>query len=635
MKIIWISAFFHDSAAAFIEDWKIISAVQEERFTRKKQDEWFPVKSIEWILEENNLSIEDIDYFVFYEKPFLKFERLLENYLSEVPFWIWSFFTAIPVWIKEKLFLKKILVQELEKIETGLNEKKWIFKNENEKKETGLVIKNKTKFSTHHWSHAWSAFYPSPFEDAAILTIDWVWEWTTTSIAHWKSEKIEFLQDIKYPHSLWLFYSAITYFLWFKVNSWEYKVMWLAPYWEESWIQKYYKLMKENLIDIKDDWSFRLNLKYFSYLRWLKMTNKKMEKVFWIKRRIPEKDLEQVHMDIAWALQILTEEIMIKLAKTAKKITWSKNLCLAWWVALNCVWNWKILEEKIFENIWIQPASWDAWGAVWCALDFYYSSNPRPVSSETGLKDGMNWSYLWPKSSEKEILEMCENFWAKYEKFSDEEISEKISEKLKDWNVIWWHQWKMEYWPRSLWARSIIWNSQNPKMQEKMNLKIKFRESFRPFAPVVLEEDVSKYFEIDVKSPYMLLVANVQKNIRKKISDSEKKLFWIEKLNVPKSEIPAVTHVDYSARVQTVSKVTNPKFHNLISKFKEKTWCSVLINTSFNVRWEPIVCTAEDSYKCFMRTWMDYLVIENFVFKKEDQPDFEDKEKWEEKFVLD
>jgi carbamoyltransferase len=633
MKIIWISAFFHDSAAALIEDWKIISAVQEERFTRKKQDESFPVKSIEWILEENNLSLDDIDFFVFYEKPFLKFERLLENYLSEVPFWIASFFTAIPVWIKEKLFLKKILAQNFYKIsDSKLKEKEFT-----------KEIYKKIKFSTHHWSHAWSAFYPSPFEDAAILTIDWVWEWTTTSIAHWNSNKkwnkIEFLQDIKYPHSLWLFYSAITYFLWFKVNSWEYKVMWLAPYWENSgensWIKKYYKLMKENLIDIKDDWSFRLNLKYFSYLRWLKMTNKKMEKVFWIKRRIPEKDLEQVHMDIAWALQMLTEEIMIKLAKTAKKITWSKNLCLAWWVALNCVWNWKILEESIFENIWIQPASWDAWWAVWCALDFYYSENKRIIEKN----DWMNWSYLWPKSSEEEILEMAENFWAKFEKFSDEEISDKISEELKNWKVIWWHQWKMEYWPRSLWARSIIWDSQNPEMQEKMNLKIKFRESFRPFAPAVLEEDVEKYFKISTKSPYMLLVADVQENIRKNISEDEKKLFWIEKLNVPKSEIPAVTHVDYSARVQTVSKETNPKFHNLITRFKEKTWwknwCSVLINTSFNVRWEPIVCTAEDSYKCFMRTWMDFLVIENFVFKKEDQPDFDDSEKWEEEFVLD
>ncbi|MCD5382963.1 carbamoyltransferase [Candidatus Gracilibacteria bacterium] len=682
MKIIGISAFFHDSASALIQDGEIISAVQEERFTRKKQDAKFPENSIKWILKKNNLSINKIDFFVFYEKPFLKFERLLENFLSEVPFGIENFFTAIPVWIKEKLFLKRILIQNLFEIyaENFLNEVKNIFENkknisDEEKiffeelknflngkkkfqdykkffgnKKNQKFLKNgknfldekefyknfsqKIKFSTHHESHSASAFYPSPLEDAAILTIDGVGEWTTTSIAHGKGKKINFLQDIKYPHSLGLFYSAITYFLGFKVNSGEYKVMGLAPYGEEKGVEKFYKLMKENLIDVKKDGSFRLNLKYFSYLRGLRMTNENLEKLFGVQKRIPEKNLEQIHMDIAGALQKLTEEIMIKLAKTTKKITGSKNLCLAGGVALNCVGNGKILEEGIFENIWIQPASGDAGGAVGGALAFYFSQKNTIRNLQKG-EDKMKGAYLGPQSSEKEILKTIKKFGAKFKKMDDEKLFDKISEELKNGKVIGWHQGKMEFGPRSLGNRSIIGDARNPEMQKKMNLKIKFRESFRPFAPAVLEEDVEKYFKINTKSSYMLLVADVQEKIRKKISENEKKLFGIEKLNIPKSEIPAVTHVDYSARIQTVSKKTNPKFHKLISKFKEKTGSSILINTSFNVRGEPIVCTADDSYKCFMRTGMDYLVIENFVFKKSEQPDFGDDEKWKEEFVLD
>ena len=631
MVIIWISAYYHDSSACLIKNWEIISAVQEERFTRKKQDEWFPKKSIEFCLKNSSISIDEVDYFVFYEKPFLKFERLLENYLAEAPFWFSSFLKAIPVWLKEKLFLKKLLIDEIFKLKN--NEKKDLKSDKNLKK----IISKKLRFAEHHQSHSASAFYPSPFEQSAILTIDWVGEWTSTSLAHWKTSSdwkkssMEFLQEIHYPHSIWLFYSAITYFLWFKVNSWEYKVMGLAPYWEP----KYSQLIKENLIDIKEDWSFHLNLSYFNYTKELKMTWKKMEELFWIKRRKSEKKLEQIHMDIACSLQNVTEEIILKLAKFAKKETKSKNLCLAGWVALNCVWNWKIIKEWIFENVWIQPASWDSWWAIWAWLAFYYEELWK---SRIILKneDSMKWAYLWPISWEKEIEKMIKKYWANFIKLnSKEELVEKVSQYLSEWKVCGWHQWKMEFWPRSLWNRSILWDARSSEMQKNINLKIKFRESFRPFAPSILAEDLQKYFDLKCISPYMLLVAPIAQNIRKKMTEKEKELFWIEKLNIERSEIPAVTHIDYSARVQTVHKETNPLYHSLISKFKEKTWSSVIVNTSFNVRGEPIVCTSEDSYKCFMRTNMDILTIENYLFIKEKQPNFEEKENWEEVFELD
>jgi len=628
MLIIWISAYYHDSSACLIKDWKIISAVQEERFTRKKQDSWFPKKSIEFCLKDSWLSVDEIDYFVFYEKPFLKFERLLENYLTEAPFWFSSFFKAIPVWLKEKLFLKKLLIDEIYSFKniTNLDSStgsEW-------QKDVRALISKKLRFAEHHQSHWASAFYPSPFEESAVLTIDWVGEWTSTSLAYWKWNSMEFLQEIHYPHSVWLLYSAMTYFLWFKVNSWEYKVMGLAPYWEP----KYSKLIKENLLDLKEDWSFHLNLDFFNYTKSLRMTWWKMEKLFWIKRREWEAKLEQIHMDIASSLQDVIEEMILNLAKFAKKETWSKNLCLAWWVALNCVWNWKIIQSGIFENVWIQPASWDAGWAIWAGLAFYYEEmgNKRIVEKT----DSMQWAYLWPQSSKEEIEKMIKKYWAKTIKlFWKEELTDKVSQYLSEWKVCWWHQGKMEFWPRSLWNRSILWDARSSEMQKTMNLKIKFRESFRPFAPSILREDLEKYFDLKCSSPYMLLVAPIAKNIRKKMTKADEKLFWIEKLNIKRSKIPAVTHVDYSARVQTVHKKTNPLYHSLISKFKEKTWSSVLVNTSFNVRWEPIVCNAEDSYKCFMRTNMDILAIENYLFIKEDQPNFEDKENWEEVFELD
>lgn len=632
MYILWISCFYHDSACALVKDGKILSAVQEERFTRKKHDSSFPVNSINYVLSKEWIWINDLEAIVYYEKPFIKFERLLETFFAEVPFWFKFFMSAIPVWLKEKLFLKRLLIKEFEKLtdekiyttstDSGqANMTNWQVKVTDE-------IKSKIKFAEHHESHAYSAYFPSPFLDSAILTLDWVWEWTTTSIAHGKWHEVKILEEIKFPHSLWLFYSAFTYFLWFKVNSWEYKVMWLAPYGEA----KYTKLIKENLIDIKEDWSFKLNMDYFNYTIWDTMVNKKFEKLFNKKIRNKETALTQEDMDIAASLQEVTEEIILLLAKHAKKITWSKNLCLAWWVALNCVANGKILKEKIFESIWIQPASWDAGGALWAA--FAYLANKYQKKENT--KDIMEWSYLWPEYSNDEVKKYLDSIWAIYEKIDNEKELLKITaENLNKWKVIWWHQWRSEFWPRSLWARSILWDPRNKTMQSTMNLKIKYRESFRPFAPSVIREDADKYFELNSDSPYMLLVALVQENIKIKMTEEQKKLFWIEKLNIIRSEIPAITHIDYSARIQTVHKETNPRYYWLLQEFKSLTWCSVLVNTSFNVRWEPIVCSPQDSYKCFMRTEMDVLVIEDFILYKEKQNKFNDKENWQEKFELD
>lgn len=605
MIILGISCFYHDSAACLIKNGEIIFASQEERYSRIKHDPAFPSMSIKSALIKLWISLSEVDYIVFYEKPFIKFERLLESYLCSSIWWISSFIKAIPIWLKEKLFLKRLLVQEFKKIDS-------------------IEIKNKLRFSEHHISHLSSAFFASPFSESAIITVDWVWEWTTTSIAHWNKNKLKIIEELNFPHSLGLLYSAFTYYLGFKVNSGEYKVMGLAPY----WTPKYADIIKQKLIDIKPDGSFKLNLKYFSFVTGLKMINKKFENVFGHASRKSEAELLPFHMDIAASIQNVTEEIMLLLAKEAKKQTWSNNLCLAWWVALNCVANSKILESKIFEHIWIQPASWDAWWALWAALAYYYHELNQPRKPE----DAMKWSYLWDEFSEEETINMLPE--AKYIKLHDRLLYEIVAKQLSEWKVVWWFQWQSEFGPRSLGNRSILWDPRNPEMQKNMNLKIKFRESFRPFAPSVLKDKCKEYFDLNWDSPYMLLVAKVISNRQKKMSAKEQELFGIDKLNIQRSDIPAVTHIDYSARVQTVDKKTNPRYYNLISEFERLTWCPLLVNTSFNVRWEPIVLTPLDAYRCFMRTEMDILVIWNLVFSKSSQSRFEDS-KWQQEFKLD
>ena len=624
--ILGISAYYHDSAACLIKDDEIIAAAQEERFTRKKHDSAFPLNSILYCLDEVGIKLNQVDHIGFYDKPFLKFERLLETYLAEAPFGFKSFAMAIPVWLKEKLFLKDTLIKEFTKIQIGENPPKELLKK------TKSEITDKLLFGEHHGSHASSCFYPSPFKDAAILTMDGVGEWVTTSIAYGKDNKIEFLQEIHFPHSLGLLYSAITYFTGFKVNSGEYKVMGLAPYGEA----KYVDLIKDNLIDIKEDGSFRLDMSYFNYTTGLTMTSKKMNKLFGRPPRKLESEVTQFEMDLARSLQDVTEEIVLKLAKTAKKLTGSDNLVMSGGVALNCVANGKLQKEKIFKNIWLQPASGDAGGALGVAQTIYFDhlNNQRKVNPK---KDSMKGSYLGKKYSDKEVKNYLDSIGAKYIKpKSRKEFNEKLADLLKKEKVIGWHQGRMEFGPRALGARSIIGDARSTKMQSIMNLKIKYRESFRPFAPAVLRERLTDYFEIDdIDSPYMLMVAPVKKELRKKMTKKQESLFGIEKLNIPRSEIPAITHVDYSARIQTVHKETNPRFYDLIKEFEKQTGSGVLINTSFNVRGEPIVCSPEDSYKCFMRTEMDVLAIENFILLKEDQPDFSDKEDWQKTYELD
>ncbi len=625
MYILGISAFFHDSAACLIKGEEIIAAAQEERFTRKKHDEGFPTNAVKYVLDEAGITLDDVEYIGFFEKPFIKFERLIETYLAEAPKGFKSFVTAIPVWLKHKLFLKDTLIKELSAIQESLVENQ-------EFKKIKSQIEKKILFGEHHQSHAASCFYPSPFKDAVILTMDGVGEWSTTSIAHGVDNKIEFLKEIHFPHSLGLLYSALTYYTGFKVNSGEYKVMGLAPYGEP----KYVDLIKEHLIDIKEDGSFKLDMSYFNYTVGLTMTNKKLDRLFGRPPRKSETEISQFEMDIARSLQDVTEEVMIKLAKTAKKITGCKNLTLAGGVALNCVGNGKILREKIFDNIWIQPAAGDAGGALGVAQTIYYQHlNNERKCYEKG-SDNMEGSYLGKKFSNEEVKEYLDSIGAKYKQVSSkEELSDLVSDSLKDEKVVGWHQGRMEFGPRSLGARSILGDARSSKMQSIMNLKIKYRESFRPFAPAVLKEKASDYFEIDSDSPYMLLVANVKDELTTKMTTEQENLFGIEKLNIPRSTIPAVTHVDYSARIQTISDETNPRFYDLIKKFEEKTDSAVVINTSFNVRGEPIVYTPEDSYKCFMRTEMDVLTIEDFVLYKEDQPDFSDKEDWQKVYELD
>ena len=609
MYILGISAFFHDSAACLIKDEEIIAAAQEERFTRKKHDESFPRNAIAYVLAEAGITLDQVDHVAFFEKPFLKFERLIETYLAEAPRGFRSFVTSIPIWLKHKLFLKDAIIKEL-----------------------GKSVEVKLLFSEHHQSHAASCFYPSPFRDAAILTMDGVGEWATTSIAHGVDNKITFLKEMHFPHSLGLFYSAFAYYLGFKVNSGEYKVMGLAPYGEAIYVD----LIKKYFIDIKEDGSFKLNMEYFNYTVGLTMTNSKFAAVFGRKARKSESDLTQFEMDVARSLQEVTEEIMIKLARTAQKITGSKNLVMAGGVALNCVGNGKILQEKIFENIWIQPAAGDAGGAMGAAQAAYYQYFDKPRNCYKTGEDNIKGSYLGKKFSNEEVREYLDSVDAIYIRAENEDqLLNLACESLQNEKVIGWHQGRMEFGPRSLGARSILGDARSEKMQSKMNLKIKYRESFRPFAPAVLSEKASEYFDINCDSPYMLMVAPIRKDLVKKMDAAQEKLFGIEKLNVSRSTIPAVTHVDYSARVQTVHQKTNPRFHNLLKKFSEKSGSAVVINTSFNVRGEPIVCDPQDSYKCFMRTEMDVLVIEDFILYKEDQPNFADKEDWQQTYELD
>jgi len=609
--ILGISAFYHDSAATILVDGKIIAAAQEERFTRIKHDSNYPYNAIEFVLNFAKLKLNHVDQIIFFEKPFLKFERLLETYVAFAPKGFKSFCMAMPIWLREKLFQKKMLFNELKRHDKNFNDIKKIY------------------FSDHHLSHAASAFFPSPFEEAIVLTADGVGEWSTTTVAIGKGNNLAIKKEIHFPHSLGLLYSAFTYYTGFKVNSGEYKLMGLAPY----GIPIYEDKIKNNLIDIKEDGSFHLDQSYFNYATGLTMTNKKFDKLFGQKVRNPKfEELTQFHMDIAASIQKVTEDVMIKLAKSLKEEFNLKNLCLAGGVALNCVANGKILKEKIFDNIWIQPAAGDAGGSLGAALALWYieQNNSRKVDPN----DTMQGSYLGPEFSQKEIEEQLDKAGAKYEILKENELLDKTATDLSKQEAIGWFQGRMEFGPRALGARSILGDPRSEKMQKNLNLKVKFRESFRPFAPSVLKEDLSEWFEINIDSPYMLIVSNINKNKIIEMTDEQKKLFGIDKLNVKRSEIPAVTHVDYSARIQTVHEETNKQYFRLIKKFKEKTNCPILVNTSFNVRGEPIVNTPIDAFNCFMGTNLDKLVIGNCYLDKNNQnPDL--KKDYTKEFELD
>ncbi len=611
MFILGISSFYHDSAACLLKDGEIIAAVQEERFTRKKHEAGFPHHSIKYCLKEAGIEAEKIDNVVFYEKPFIKFERLLETYLAFAPKGFKSFATAMPLWVKDKLFQKSVLVKELHKILS-----------------TDINWSERLLFSEHHLSHAASAFYPSPFKRAAVLTLDGVGEWTTTSLAIGKGNDLKVLKEIHFPHSLGLLYSAFTYHTGFKVNSGEYKLMGLAPYGEP----KYVNLVKENLIKVAEDGSFQLDMSYFDYATGLAMTNKKFDALFGAPR-LPETELTQREMDLAASIQKVTEDIIVQIAKGIARDTGERNLCLAGGVALNCVANGALLREKIFDNIWIQPAAGDAGGALGAALSAWYlhHQNKRVVLSN---HDAMKGSYLGPNFSDDEIEAELTACCARFKKLSDNDLIEQVASALADGKAIGWMQGRMEFGPRALGGRSIIADPRSPVMQKQLNLKVKYRESFRPFAPSILREDVNDWFEHDTDSPYMLLVANLQKDKRIAMTLQEDSLFGIDKLNVLRSSVPAITHVDYSARIQTVHIDTNPRYHSLISKFKDKTECPLLVNTSFNVRGEPIVCSPTDAFKCFMGTGLDIVAIGNYLLTKKEQ-DETLKENYEERYELD
>ena len=593
--ILGISAFYHDSAAALIIDGKIISAAQEERFSRKKHDSSYPFNAVKYILKNSNLNISDLDHIVFFEKPFLKFERLLETYLAFAPSGFISFSMSMPIWLREKLFQKKFLFDKLKQHDENFNDIE------------------KIKFSEHHYSHAASAFFPSPFKEAIVLTLDGVGEWATTTVAIGKGNDLKMLKEIHFPHSLGLLYSAFTYYTGFKVNSGEYKVMGLAPY----GIPKYKELIIEKLMHLKPDGSFKLNMKYFNYATGLTMTNKHFSNLFGEQVRNPEKDkLTQFHMDIAASIQAVTEEVVLRLTRSLAAEYKIKNLCLAGGVALNCVANGKILKEKIFENIWIQPAAGDAGGSLGAALAYWHRDLKKPRND---YKDQMNGSYLGPKFNDEEIEKKLKNLNTNYKKLSEEEIIKLTAKGLADNKTVGWFQGRMEFGPRALGGRSILADPRSEKMQKELNLKIKFRESFRPFAPSILREDLPEWFDLNCDSPYMLLVADVKKDKQINISDKSNELFGIEKLNIKRSTVPAITHVDYSARIQTVHKATNSRYYKLLSEFKNITKCPILVNTSFNVRGEPIVCSVEDAFNCFMGTNLDILVVENFILFKHDQ----------------
>ena len=609
--ILGISAFYHDSAATILVDGKIIAAAQEERFTRKKHDSSYPFNAIEFVLDFAKIKLSDVDRIIFFEKPFLKFERLLETYVAFAPRGFKSFCMAMPVWLKDKLFQKKMLFNELKRHDNNFNDIKKIY------------------FSDHHLSHAASAFFPSPFEEAVVLTADGVGEWATTTVAIGKGNKLEIKKEIHFPHSLGLLYSAFTYYTGFKVNSGEYKLMGLAPYGNPIFEDK----IKSKLIDIKEDGSFHLDQSYFNYATGLTMTNKKFENLFGQKVRNPQYEkLTQFHMDIAASIQKVTEDIMIKIAKSLKEEFNISNLCLAGGVALNCVANGKILKEKIFDNIWVQPAAGDAGGSLGAALALWHieQNNLRTIDNE----DSMQGSYLGPEYLQKEIEEQLDSAGAKYEIFKDEELLDKTATDIANEEAIGWFQGRMEFGPRALGGRSILGDPRSEKMQKNLNLKVKFRESFRPFAPSILREDLSEWFDLNVDSPYMLMVSSINKDKTIKMTEDQKNLFGIDKLNIKRSEIPAVTHVDYSARIQTVNKKTNEKYFRLIEKFKAKTNCPVLVNTSFNVRGEPIVNTPLDAFNCFMGTNLDKLVIGNCYLDKTNQNQFLKKD-YKNEFELD
>ncbi len=612
MNILGISAYYHDSAAALVVNGQIKAAAQEERYTRKKHDSAFPRNAIQFCLDESGIDLAELDYVVFYDKPLLKFERLLETYLTYAPKGFRSFTAAMPIWLKEKLFLKTTLKKELAAI-------------------GNLRIDELPKllFNEHHRSHAASAFFPSPYKKAAVMCLDGVGEWATSSVWLGKNNSLTPQWELNFPHSLGLLYSAFTYYLGFKVNAGEYKLMGLAPYGEPKYVSTIY----EHLLDVKDDGTFRLDMSYFNYAAGLTMTNKKFHRLFGQPVRKPESEITQKDMDIARSIQVVTEDIVLKLSHTIYNELDTEYLCLAGGVALNCVANGRLVRESPFKDIWIQPAAGDAGGALGAALSVWYEYKNN--SRETNSTDTMKGSYLGNSFSESEISNYLDDTNANYKKLSTDELRDTLVSILASENVVGWFQGKMEFGPRALGARSIIGDPRSPKMQSIMNQKIKYRESFRPFAPAVKVEKVSEWFQLDRPSPYMLLVAPITEAKRKNINTAAETLFGIDKLKLVRSEIPAVTHVDFSARIQTVSGETNPAFYDLLDKFEKKTGCPILINTSFNVRGEPIVCTPEDAYRCFMRTEMDYLVLENIILCKKDQPKQFDNKNWQQEFELD
>ena len=597
MRILGMSAFYHDSAATLVRDGEIVAAAQEERFTRKKHDSGFPSNAVEYCLAQDSSSLDDVDYAVFYDKPFLKFERLLETYVAFAPHGLRSFQMAIPLWIREKLFQKSLLHQELERFGPKFD---W---------------QNKLLFTEHHQSHAASAFFPSPFDEALILTMDGVGEWATTSVAVGRGNNLEIIKEIYFPHSLGLLYSAFTYYTGFKVNSGEYKVMGLAPYGQPRYVQQIF----DHLLDLKPDGSFRLNLEYFNYCTGLTMTNGKFDTLFGGPPRKPEELLTQRHMDLAASVQVALEEAVMRMARSLGAETGMKNLCMAGGVALNCVANGKVLRDGHFERIWVQPAAGDAGGSLGAALAAYHIFKEQPRRARKCC-DNMKGSYLGPLFSQQDIERRLSAIGAKFTVLDDEALLNVCAEALAEEKALGWFQGRMEFGPRALGARSILGDARSPSMQSLLNLKVKYRESFRPFAPSVLREDLSEWFELDSDSPYMLLVADVVEHRRKPMTPEQQKLFGIEKLNVPRSDIPAVTHVDYSARIQTVHRETNPRYHALLSRFKQLTGCPVIVNTSFNVRGEPIVCTPDDAFRCFMGTKIEALAVGNCFLRKEDQP---------------